>query len=251
MIPKITLPSVPTKRETDPSKLTVMIYGDPGVGKTTFAASAKDSLILATEPGYKHLDGAMVKDILHWTGSSAPNAADCNLMDTLDFLIEGDHPFKHIVIDTVDDAYAMCLEHECALKGIAYPGADDPRTGKSNMQVWSAITQHFRQFKTKLKRLSAKYGVLLICHAKTVEEETRTGPRQVIGPALGKSACIMMVSACDLVLYAHVRDTPEGSRRAIQCHPGPTIMAKDRTGRLPAVLPLSWEAVTKAIKESK
>lgn len=234
-----TLPSQPSKRTTSPEGLIVCLYGPPGVGKTTTAASAKNSIILATEPGYKHLDGVFVQDIRYWDAPSE-ELASFGLLNNLKVLAKGQHDFKHIVIDTVDLAYDLCLQYECAKHHVDYP------SGKDN--IWGKITQEFKRVIRKLSMLG--YGVLLISHVRVTEEETRVGPRQIITPSLPPNAMQAVVNACDMVLYAHVIDTEDGPAHMMQCKPAPHITAKDRTGLLPDSLPLSWHALIDAMDET-
>ena len=80
---------------------------------------------------------------------------------------EGRHPFKTIIVDTVDNAYRMCADHVCAKFKIEHES--DLGYGKS----WALINNEFHRVHTKLAFLP--YGLFLVSHSVEREIETRTG----------------------------------------------------------------------------
>ena len=67
-----------------------LITGMPGVGKSTFAASAPDALFLQLERGVDHLDVAKSELMHEWSDVEA----------ALSYLIKEQVPYKWLVIDT-------------------------------------------------------------------------------------------------------------------------------------------------------
>ena len=50
------LPTEKTKAALNAGNLNILLHGDPGVGKTTFAADFPGALFMCTEAGTTHLD---------------------------------------------------------------------------------------------------------------------------------------------------------------------------------------------------
>ena len=82
-------------------------------------------------------------------------------------IAEGKHPFKTIIVDTVDNAYRMCADHVCAKFKIEHES--DLGYGKG----WALINNEFHRVHTKLAFLP--YGLFLVSHSVEREIETRTG----------------------------------------------------------------------------
>ena len=101
------LPTKKTPPKLNPADLTVLLYGKPKLGKSTMCSQAEDAIFLATEPGLNHLDVYQ-----------APITSWQQLLDAAAEIAKGDHPFRTLVLDTVDNAYRFCHEHVCSKNGI-------------------------------------------------------------------------------------------------------------------------------------
>ena len=92
-----------SNRETPPKNsladLTIMVYGPTKIGKTTLCAQAEIALFLATDAGLNALD-VYQAPILNWDDllPYAPKSAK-------------GHPFKTIIIDTIDNAFKFCTDY--------------------------------------------------------------------------------------------------------------------------------------------
>jgi hypothetical protein len=221
---------LPTKKvpaKTDPTDYSIFLYGPTKIGKTTFAADAPDMLILACEPGCNALD-CYQQPIGSWV----------EFTQALGLLAAGDHQFKSVCIDTVERAYAMCLDHICAEMGIKGPEERKPA------DVYGPINREFKRVFTKLANLPI--GLLCIAHAKEVEIKTRTGAYDKTVPALSNTPGQFLEGLVDMVLLAQMDTTTEDGKttemRIIRTKPSLYYSAGDRTGRLPAVLEFSYQA---------
>src|SRR5512146_853294 len=94
------LPTTRTAPKLNLSDLTVLVYGQTKIGKTTWCSNAEGAVFLATEPGLNSLSVYQVP-ILTWDDLLAACAE----------LAEGKHGFKTVIIDTVDNAYKMCADY--------------------------------------------------------------------------------------------------------------------------------------------
>lgn len=94
------LPTQPIVADLNPERLRAIIYGVPGAGKTTLAASwfAKSNLIIDLEGGTRFLSGS------HFV--VRPKTYD-EFAGTVTELAAGKHNFKVVTIDTIDALVQM------------------------------------------------------------------------------------------------------------------------------------------------
>jgi hypothetical protein len=219
------LPTKKTPPKDDLGDFTTLIYGPTKIGKTTFASRFPEALFLACEPGLNALE-AYQMSITSWTDLLAAAAE----------IAKGEHQFKTVVIDTVDNAYKYCEEYVCAAEKIRHP--NDLEYGKGA----AFVNNEFQRVLTKLAALP--YGLILISHDKEREVKTPTGKYMKTIPTLSDKACKIVLGMADMVLYCDTEETEvDGkvvSRRTIRTKPTIYYDAGDRTGRLPEVLPLSY-----------
>lgn len=201
----------------------ILLYGVPKIGKSTFASRMEDPLFLAFESGLNALEVYQVP-ITSWMDAMAAGAE----------LAKSDK-FKTIVWDTVDQAYQMCLDHVCAAQGIRHPS--DLEYGKG----WHLVTQEFSRLIVKMSKLGR--GMVLISHSQDIEITTPTKKLTKAVPTLSGKARETVLALSDIILYAEMMDTDQGSKRILHAAPSEAWEAGDRTGRLPAELPLSFFAV--------
>src|SRR5690348_512066 len=100
-----TLDSIITGKEKKPP--IIVAYGPQGVGKTTWATSAPNSIVIPCEDGIGALDYARF---------SKPNCFD----DVLNCIVElgsKDHGFKNLVIDTASGLEKLIHNEIRAAKG--------------------------------------------------------------------------------------------------------------------------------------
>jgi hypothetical protein len=159
------LPTTKTPPKASLADLTVLAYGKTKLGKTTFCSQAEAALFLATEPGLNSLSAYQVP-IQCWEDLLAACAE----------IAEGNHAFKTIIIDTVDNAYRFCTEY--ILRKFKVEHEADLAYGKG----YALISNEFQRVLTKLAFLP--YGLFLISHAKETEVETRTGKYTRIVPTM-------------------------------------------------------------------
>lgn len=228
----VQLPTEKTKPSADLSTKTVLVYGAPKVGKSSFASHFPDALFFECEPGLGELEVFKVP-----TFTWPDFLAACKLVAA------GDHPYKTVVIDTADNAFKFCSEHICAKHGVEYEG--DLAHGKG----WAFVKNEWHRVLTRLASLPC--GLILISHAVDKRIETRTGEHTKTQPSLPDRARGVVLGLVDMILYcdAVVRKDDDGrlqTERIIRSKPHPAYEAGDRTGRLPDVLPLDFGAFQKA-----
>ena len=233
----IALPKEKTKLSLDLSSKTLLVYGPPKIGKSTLASQFPDALFLECEPGLNALEVFKV-----------PTYTWPDFLSACKLVAAGDHPFKTVIVDTVDNAFKFCSDHICAKHSIEYEG--DLPHGKG----WAFVKNEWHRVLTRLASLP--YGLILVSHAQDKTIETRTGEYTKTQPSLPDRARGVVLGLVDMILYADTvaRKDEQGNlltERIIRTKPHPTYEAGDRTGRLPETLALDFDEFQKAFARGK
>ncbi|MDR3741040.1 MAG: ATP-binding protein [Terracidiphilus sp.] len=228
------LPIAKTQPKPDLADLTVLAYGQTKIGKSTFCSNAEGALFLATEPGLNSLD-VFQAPIQSWD----------DLLNACAEITDGKHPFKTVIIDTVDNAYKFCTDY--ILKKFKIEHESDLGYGKG----YAIVNNEFQRVLTKLAFLP--YGLVLVSHAKEIEIETRTGKYNRVVPTLPDKARKIVLGMVDMVLFCDLEVTSgengeQNIRRVIRTKPSLYYEAGDRTGRLPETLDLDYAKFLEAYK---
>lgn len=240
MTQKVALPTKPTPRITNLEDLLVLIYGDPKIGKTTWAVNWPNSIVAATEAG---LAGHNVHQV--------PIDSWTTLWGMYVSLRDEKHPYKTVIIDTIDAAYRMCSEHVCQRKG--WEHESDADLGKG----WALVRSEFTRLLMKFQQLPM--GLVLVSHSTSKKVRTRTGDIEKALPNLPGQSKDVALNSVDILLYADVEETrtEAGERivqRVLRTQPTPQYEAGCRVCSLPDPLPLDFAAFlaafNKAIKET-
>lgn len=236
------LPTAKTPPSTNINEYTYLIYGEPKVGKTTLASQFPNALFLATEAGHKFLEVYKI-DI---KGFEQFKLACRELITT-------EHKFKTVIIDTADNLYQMASKSVCKRMGIEHESDADfgkaySRIKEEIMNVIRALTQH-------------GLGVVFISHVdnkevtihKTIDDgkgghivaETK---QKQIDATLGNSAKKVVRGLCDMIFYCYIDDT---GKRWIRTKQTESIVAGDRSGKLPPVMPLDYKVLENELLKQK
>jgi len=173
------LPTTKTPPKKDLADLTVLQYGRSKSGKSEFCSHAENALFLATEPGLNALE-VFQMPIETWE----------DMLSACGEIAQGGHPFKTVIVDTVDNAYRMCSEHICHKFKIEHES--DLGYGKG----WALINNEFHRVLTKLAFLP--YGLFLVSHSQEIEVETRTGKYTRTVPTLPDKARKLVLGMVDI-----------------------------------------------------
>jgi hypothetical protein len=231
-------PILPTERSSvrvGLQNLSVLLYGPSKVGKSTFSSQADGALFLATEPGLNALDVFEVS-VTSW---------ELFLSACAEIEAEN-HPFKTIIVDTVDNLYRLIVDHVRAKLGIAHES--DLGFGKA----YGLINGEFHRVLSKLAFMP--YGLILVSHSEERELNTRTGRTTRFVPSLPDKARRVVLDLVDIIAFCEVVEDPERNgavRRVIRTKPHPRYEAGDRTGLLPEELPLDFHAFKTALERAK
>lgn len=220
------LSSITTTRNFPPQKL--VVYGVPGIGKTTFAATFPTPLLLRTEDGAGALDIPTFPKII---SSMEDMSLACNA------LLRGGHNFKTLIVDSLDWTEpfvwdAVCREHQ---KG----GIEDFGYGKGYVHV----DTKWRKIQKGLDMIRERCGmhVVTIAHAVPITyDPPDSDPYQRYTLKLHKRASALWMEWADMILFlnykAKVIAGEEGKRskakgsgdRVIYTAERPAYQAKSR-----------------------
>ena len=230
------LPTQKSMPQTDPSKLSMLLYSRSKFGKSEFCAQMPGALFLATEPGLSHLETYPVP-IPDWD----------TLLGACGELAKGDHQFKVIIIDTIDICYKLCAQYICAKYKVEHE-ADLPY-GKG----WSLVSNEFQRVMLKLAHLP--YGLVMISHTQEKEVETRTGKIIKVVPTLPDKAAKFILGLVDIIAFGDFEaesnaDGEKVFRRVIRTKPTVYYDAGDRSGRLPDTIDFDFRAFNEAYRQA-
>lgn len=232
------LPTERTPRKEGYHGRPILIYGHPKIGKSTFCSQIPDALFLATEAGLNDLE-VYQTSIATWE----------DLQNAYKELKAGAHPFKAVVIDTIDSAYRLCAEYTCAELGIVHES--DAEWGKG----WAQVTNRFRSLLLALSKLP--YSLWLIGHATEREVKTRVGPVQKVFLRLPKGAREAVLEMVDFFLFVDYDRSQDQSgaileRRVIRTRGSQHFEAGCRLKSLtlPESIALEFPAFAKALEEA-
>jgi hypothetical protein len=230
------LPTERTKPKIDLSDFNFIIYGPPKIGKTTLASDFPGAVFLATEDGQNAL-GCYRVLVDSWPG----------YLEACGELLAGKHPFKTIVVDTVDNLWGLCQRYICEKRGIEHESELAYGLGSELIRV-----EFFRAL-TKLSMLP--YGLVLISHAITREVTTRTGKLDRVIPSFKEREHGRLLGMADFILYCDLIVVPDEdgkpqAQRVIRTKTSETYIAGDRTGRLPDPLPLDFGVFKREFDEA-
>ena len=230
------LPKTKQKPKQSLTDFTMFLHGNSKIGKTELCSQIPDAIFLATEAGHNHVE-AFVQPIHDWDEFLTACAEIAN----------GEHAFNCVIIDTVSNLFQFCSEAVCAKNKIRHES--DLGYGKGHALVRNEFTRAI----TKLSMLGL--GLVMIAHSNEIKIETRTGKRTRLVPNLPEKIRQYLTGMADIIGYCcmePVSDGSDGSRlqRVMHTKPSPDFDAGDRTGRLPAILPLDYTVFTEAFQKA-
>ena len=192
------LPKKKKPIEADISKISLMLYGLPKSGKSTFASYFPEPLFLPFERG---LDGLEVFQAPP-TGIIESRKQLYEIVSELKNLHknEGKLPYKTIVLDTMSGVVDVLTKHVCKEHGVEALG-DIPRgTG------YTLVTQSVIRLVKTLQSMDV--AVILICHGKVEKRETKNhGDYDVVTIDLGGKTATAVKAAANVMAYIDEVDT--------------------------------------------
>lgn len=210
----------PNELETN-STIKMLIYGQPGMGKSTLALSAPDPVMFDFDGGVNRVNKAFqcpTLQVQNWEQALA----------ALDELQSGSVSFKTIVVDTagkmLDYMSDYIMRNDSKMR---------MRDGSLALKGYGARKVMFVEF---LKRVTMmNKNVVFVAH----EKEDKDGDTRIVRPDMGGSSLGDLLKELDLVGYMQA----QGAERAIYWSPQEKFYAKN-TCNLPM-----WHKIPTIVNE--
>jgi AAA domain len=236
---------VTTRKKRRP--VLAMLYGPPGVGKSTFGASAPNPVFIPCERGLDQITVAKFptpKTLAEF--GSYLNAVDIE-----------EHDYETLVIDTADALELLIFDAVCSegkVKSIEQVGGGYGWGFMRAREYWARLL-------VRLTALSEKMNVLLIAHShlRTVTDPMLATSYDVHEPKIQAKSIELIRQSVDLIMFAHiqtsvVKDTPKarkgrgliGEDREMFTQPTTGIECKNRFN-LDSPIEFNWAALQAGI----
>jgi len=188
--------AMPITRGTIPGPQRVVLYGVEGIGKTTLASKFPAPVFIDCEGSTRHLDVARTPVPTSWA----------KLFQIVAALQTDRQGYQSLVIDTIDWAQRLCVQHVCAvgLDGKARDSIEGFGYGKG----FTILAEEWGRFLDSLTALSnTGMHIVLLAHSATrkfeLPEEMGSYDRWEM--KLEKKASALVKEWADCVLFANYK----------------------------------------------
>lgn len=228
------------------------IYGPEGIGKSTFASKFPDPVFIDTEGSTKEIDVSRFEKPTSWT----------MLMEQIRYVKEHPKVCRTLVVDTIDWAEQMCVEHVCAKH--QKDGLESFGYGSGYIYV----REEFGRFLNSLEEIVERgINVVLTAHAqlRKFEQPDELGAYDRWELKLGKKTASqispLVKEWSDALLFANYKTysvavddkgkkhKAQGGSRVMYTTHHPCWDAKNRYG-LPDEVPFEYESIQHIIEGS-
>ncbi len=213
--------------------IVMMVYGEGGVGKTTFTATSPTAILADCENGAKYFGLRGIKmdvaQIEKWS----------DMRDFLD-LVKSEK-YETVVIDPIGELMSK-------LKKFIATGdtKNVQKDGSLTMAGWGRMKDIFKDY-LKILRDSGKH-VILVAHLEEKDDEGRLVKRPKIETKIADD----IVNMVDVVGYMTVVQQEGENKRVIIVDPGnDKYTAKDRTGQLGKIIEPDFSKIIDACQGNK
>jgi hypothetical protein len=229
----------------------IVVVGQGKIGKTTFAATAPNAIGILTEDGADAVDA-----------NAFPLASSLTeVYAAIDTLINQDHDFQTLFIDSLDWLEPMIQDHVC--KANNWKNIEQPGFGKG----YVAAAEEWRNLLSGLEvlRASKGMGIILIAHdkIKRIEDPLTEGFDSHVLKLHDRAGALVQEWA-DVIGYAGYRiftsktDAGFGNKetkatttgeRILHVEPHPAHCGGNRFGL--SNMPLDWTAFQEALTKAQ
>ena len=225
----------------------ICLYGKGGIGKTTFASTMNNPIIVQCEDGIGKIECNHTKVQKTYVGFE----------EYLLALLEEDHDYKTVVVDSLDWLERLINDHVCKENG--WSDISSPSFGKG----FGAALVVWKNYLDILTRLRNEKGmtIMQIAHNEVKRyEDPSNDPIDKNGIKLYRKAADLVVEHADCVFFANYKtgvvqkknakggmttQVLQGDRK-IYTQEGPGHHAKNRYG-LPAEMDFDWPTIREAM----
>jgi hypothetical protein len=220
-----------------------LLYGAPGIGKSTFAASAPGALIIPTERG---LDQITVNKF----GIPATLA---EYKQIILWCVENPGAYESLIIDTADGLELLIIDEVCRLGKVNSIEDYGGGYGKG----WTVAREIWVKILNRLASISETKTVLLTAHShlKAISDPALGAAYDTHKPKIQDKSLEIIRQAMDLILFVQldttlVKESQKarkgraviGDERVVWTVPQTGLEAKNRFN-LPNPMEFSWQAL--------
>ena len=232
-----TLPKNERRSATVPTKRTMWLYGAPFSGKTTFADSAPDPLMLNTDGNAEYVTAPYVsiQDEVTVTGRiTQRKMAWAVFKDYIEELEKGQNDFKTIVVDLVNDTYEMCRLFMYDKLGITHESDD-------TFRAWDKVRTEYLSTMRRVVHLPYE-NIILLSHEDSTKDLTKKSGEKVtsIKPKMADKVADSLAGMVGFVGRVYVDD----GKHMLSIKSDEVVYGGGRLGISDVVIPLEWKAVT-------
>lgn len=242
----VLLDSIITGKRVRP--VLIVVYGPPGIGKSTFGSQAPNPIFIPTERGLDQIGATRFPQPETFEEFRNCCAAIGKTKT---------HQFKTLVIDTADGLEALIWAEVCqearvtSLEKIPY--------GRG----FVAAGTRWRALLGSLVKLSEHINVLILCHShiKSFDDPSLSDPYDMYRIKLHDKSAEILRDFCDSILFANYDITlqkdhpndPKGrglhsGKRIIKTQANTGFEAKNRY-HLPEEIPLEWKSLEDGVEK--
>jgi phage nucleotide-binding protein len=215
-------------------KIIMLVYGNGGVGKTTFASTAPKPLLVDCENGAKYFGLRGIKMDVAKIGSWS------DMEGLFDIAKSGE--YETIIIDPIGELMEK-LKRYMVMKGDKKLVQAD---GSPSMAGWGWLKDTMRST-IKILR-DSDVNLLLIAHVSEDKDEEKLVKRPMIMTKISDE----IVNMVDVVGYMQVIQMDGEDKRIIMVDPASDkYVAKDRTGQLGKIIPPDFTDIIDACQGTK
>lgn len=226
----------------------ILLHGEPGIGKSTFAAAAPNPIFLCSEEGGDEIGVARIA-----------LKSYSEFKDAINELSTAEHNYQSIVIDTVDHLEKLIFDEVCAdqkkksiedigyAKGYIYA-----------LDYWSELITQLEAV-----RNNKKMNIILLAHTmiKAHNDPQLDAPYDTYQIKLHHKASEFLRDRVSAVLFAtyktYLHEKKDSKAKAYSdgsrvmfTEKRPAFVAKNRFS-LPFELPLNWDEFDNAVRAQK
>lgn len=223
-----------TQDEQQKPSIVMMVYGEGGVGKTTFTATAPKPILADCENGAKYFGLRGIKmdvaQIQSWS-------------DMKEFLeiAKGDK-YETVIIDPIGELMEKLRRFMVAQNDSKLVQKD----GSPTMGGWGWLKKNMKDY-IKVLRDTGK-NVIIVAHVEEKQDEDRLVKRPKIETKIADD----LIAMVDIVGYMTVSNQGGEEKRVIIVDPASDkYVAKDRTGQLGKYIPPNFAEIIEACQGTK